>query len=62
MNILCIGYTEYKNNIEYETTLKALRTIGINENFITLFWKKIYTGATARVHMDNQVSEKGSRP
>ena len=34
-----------------------MRTIGINETYITIL-EDIYTGATARVHMDNQVLEK----
>ena len=33
------------------------RTIGINEAYITIL-EDIYTGAAARVHMDNQISEK----
>ena len=37
-----------KQNVE------ALRSIGINGTFITIL-EDIYTGATERVHMDNQV-------
>ena len=36
---------------------KTLRSIGINETYITILGDA-YTGATARVHMDNQASEK----
>ena len=36
---------------------KALRSIGINETYITIL-EDNYTGATARVHMDSQVSEE----
>ena len=37
--------------------LKHWRSVGINENYITIL-EDIYTGATARVHMDSQVSEE----
>ena len=36
--------------------LRALRSIGINETYIIIL-EDTYTGATARVHMDNQGSE-----
>ena len=54
---LCIGYIDYEkafDSIEHEAIFKALRSIGINEAYITIL-EDIYTGATARVHMDNQV-------
>ena len=35
----------------------ALRTKGKDKTYITIL-EEIFTGATARVHMDNQVSEK----
>ena len=38
-----------------------MRTICINETFVTLLGN-IYAAATARVNMDNQVSEKNSVP
>ena len=34
-----------------------MKSIGINETYITLL-EDAYTGATARVHMDSQVSEE----
>ena len=34
-----------------------MRSIDINEIYITILYD-IYTGATARVHVDNQVSEE----
>ena len=34
-----------------------MRSIGINETYITIL-EDTYTGATARVHMDNQVSDE----
>ena len=45
------------DSTEHEKILQALRSIGINETYIT-FLEDIYTGATVRVHMDNQVSEE----
>ena len=56
---LCIAYIGYEkafDSIEQETILKVLRSIGIYETYIT-FLEDIYTGASARVYMDNQVSE-----
>ena len=57
---LCIGYIDYEkafDSIEHKAIFKALRSIGINETYITIL-EDIYTGATARVHMDSQVSEE----
>ena len=34
-----------------------MRTVGINETFVTVL-EDVYTGAAARVDMDNQVAEK----
>ena len=56
----CICYIDYEkafDSIEHEAIFKALRSIGINETYITIL-KDTYTNATARVHMDNQASEK----
>ena len=57
---LSIGYIDYEkafNSIEHEVIFKALRTTGIKETYITIL-EDIYTGTTARVHTDNQVSEE----
>ena len=57
---LCIGYIDYEkafDSIEHKAIFKALRSIGINETYITIL-EDIYTGATARVHMDSQVPEE----
>ena len=57
---LCIGYIHYEktfNSTEHEAIFKALRSIGIKETYITIL-DDIYTGAAARVHMDNQASEE----
>ena len=60
---LCIEYIDYEkafDSIEHEAIFKALRSIGINEIYITIL-EDIYTGATARVHVDNQVLEEIQR-
>ena len=57
---LCIGYIDYEKTFystEHEAIFKALSSIGINETYITIL-EDIYTGATASVHMDNQISEE----
>ena len=57
---LCIEYIDYEkafDTIEHEAIFKALRSIGINETYISIL-EDIYTDASARVHMDNQVSEE----
>ena len=56
---LCFGYINCRKafeSIEHEAIFKVLRSIGINETYITIL-ENIYTGASARVHMDNKVSE-----
>ena len=58
---LCIGYIDYEkafDSIEHNSIFKALRSIGINETYITILEDTSYTGATARVHVNNQVSEE----
>ena len=57
---LCIGYIDYERafgSIEHEAIFKALRSIGINETY-TRILEDSYTGAAAKVRMDNQVSEE----
>ena len=57
---LCIGYIDYEkafDSIEHKAIFKALRSTGIHETYITIL-EDTYTGATARVHMDSQVSEE----
>ena len=57
---LCIGYIDYENafySIEHEAIFKALRSIDINEIYITIL-EDSYTDATASVHMNNQDSEE----
>ena len=57
---LCIGHIDYEkafDSVEHEAIFKALGSIGINDTNITVL-EDTYTGAIARVHMDNQVSEE----
>ena len=57
---LFIGYIDYKkafDSLEHKAIFKALRSIGINETYITIL-EDTYTGATARLHIDSQVSEE----
>ena len=57
---LCIGNIDYEkalDSIEHEAILEALRSIGTNETYITIL-EDTFTGATARVHVNNQVSEE----
>ena len=57
---LSIGYIDYEkafDSIEHKAIFKALRSIRINETYITIL-EDTYTGATARVHIDSQVSEE----
>ena len=61
---LCFGYIDYEkafDSIEHKAIFKALRSIDINETYITIL-EDTYTGATTRVHMDSQVSEEISIP
>ena len=56
----CIGYIDYEkafHSIEHKAIFKALRSIRINETYITIL-EDTYTGATARVHIDSQASEE----
>ena len=53
----CIDYENAFDSIEHKAIFKALKSIGINETFITIL-EDICTASTARVHMDYQVSEE----
>ena len=48
-----IDYEKAFDSIEYQAIFKALKTICINETYITLL-EDIYRRATARMRMDNQ--------
>ena len=54
---VCVGYIDYENafdSIERGAISKSLRTIGKNETYSTVL-EYIFTGATARVHMNEQI-------
>ena len=56
---LCLAFIDYEkafDSIEHWAIFKALRNIGINETYLNIL-KDMYTGATARIHIENQVSE-----
>ena len=57
---ICIGYIDYEqsfDSIDHEAISKTSTSISINETYITIL-EDIYTSATARVHMNNEVSEE----
>ena len=57
---LCLSFIDYEkafDSVEHEAILKALQNIGLNENYISII-KDIYTDATARIHINKQVSEE----
>ncbi|GFN77071.1 hypothetical protein PoB_000357700 [Plakobranchus ocellatus] len=50
---------DYKNafdSVEHAAIVQALRKVNINENYVTIT-ENIYKGATARTHIDNEISE-----
>ena len=55
---LCISFIDYEkafDSVEHEAILKALQNSGVNENYISII-KDIYTDATSRIHINEQVS------
>ncbi|GFO06671.1 endonuclease-reverse transcriptase [Plakobranchus ocellatus] len=56
---LCLGFIDYEkafDSVEHKTIVQALGKVNINENYITMI-ENIYKGTTARIHIDNQISE-----
>ena len=56
---LVIGFIDYEkafDSIEHFSISEALRKIKVNETYVKIL-ENIYKGATARVHLDNHVSE-----
>ena len=54
-----IGFIDYEkafDSIEHFSIFEALRKINVNETYVKIL-ESIYKGATARVHLDNHVSE-----
>ena len=57
---LCIAYIDYEkafDSVEHAIIFKALRNIGINETYINII-EDIYTDATAKVHIEKEMSEE----
>ena len=56
---LCIGFIDYEkafDSVEHFAIFDALRKMQINETYITIL-ENIYKNASARIHLDNHVSE-----
>ena len=54
-----IGFIDYEkafDSIEHFSIFEALRKINVNETYVKIL-ENIYKRATARVHLDNHVSE-----
>ena len=57
---LCIAYIDYEkafDSVEHDVIFKALRNTGINEAYINII-EYIYTDATAKVHIEKQMSDE----
>ena len=57
---LCIAFIDYEkafDSVEHEDIFTALRNIAINETYIKII-EDIYTGATAKIHIEEQTSEE----
>ena len=57
---LCLAFIDYEkafDSIEHWAIFEALRDIGIHETYVNIL-KDIYTEATAKIHIENQVSEE----
>ncbi|GFN98158.1 endonuclease-reverse transcriptase [Plakobranchus ocellatus] len=56
---LCLGFIDYEkafDPVDHAAIVQTLRKININENCVTMI-ENIYKGATARIHIDKQISE-----
>ena len=56
---LVIGFIDYEkafDSVEHFSIFEALRKINVNETYVKIL-ENIYEGATARVHLDNHISE-----
>ena len=57
---LCIGFIDYEkafDTIEHFAVFEALRKTNVNETYINIL-QKIYSQATARIHLDKSVSDE----
>ena len=56
---LCLGFVDYEkafDSVEHFAIFQALEKININKTYINIL-RNIYATATARIHLDNHVSE-----
>ena len=56
---LCVGFIDYEkafDSVEHSDLFLALRKIGINEGYVQIL-EDIYTDATARIHIDEDISK-----
>ena len=56
---LCVGYIDYEkafDSVEHKDLFTALRKVGVNEGYVQLL-EDIYTDATAKIHIENDVSK-----
>ena len=56
---LCLAFIDYEkafDSVEHWAIFEALRNIGIHETYVKILID-IYTGATAKIHLENQISE-----
>ena len=56
---LDVGYIDYEkafDSVEHKDLFTALRKVGINEGYVQLL-EDIYTDATAKIHIENDVSK-----
>ena len=56
---LCLGFIDYQkafDSIEHTDMFDALRKIGIQRGYIAIL-EDIYTNATAKIHIDNDISK-----
>ncbi|GFN78576.1 endonuclease-reverse transcriptase [Plakobranchus ocellatus] len=49
-------YEKAFDSVEHAAIVQALRKVNINEKYVTMI-ENICKGATAEIHMDNQISE-----
>ena len=57
---LCLGFVDYQkafDSIEHKDMFNALRKAGIHEGYINII-QDIYTNATARIHIDKDISKE----
>ena len=56
---LCVGYIDYEkafDSVEHKDLFTALRKVGVNKGYVQLL-EDIYTDATAKTHIENDVSK-----